>query len=810
MRNALILAGLVSAIIALSPFEAGAQNLLDQPESIVYDSTHNRYLVSNYGNGAIVQVERDLTQSYFNSDLMPMHNIAGLHIIGDRLFAAANSGINQGIAIFDLATGDMVTNLTVPGMMLINDITSDTSGYFYATDYEANCIYKIRLSDYNISTFVTSGLSAPNGILFDARNNRLLVISEDGYQNPLFSVSLQDSTLTTMVLLQLTNCDGLAEDDERNIYFSSWTTGAIYRYDPDFVNPREQISSGYGGPADIYFNKKLSEVAVPVFNSNRVKLLPLDVGDFTRVFNSDPVMGSRVSHGVSWTDFDDDGYYDLYLANRATPDGQANGLFQNIGEGGFSEITTGEIVNDISLSGTSTWGDCDNDGDLDVFVANGPNQANELYHNNGDGTFLKSSDGEIVTEIMGSPAASWVDYDNDGDLDLFVANTGNNSLFQNTGSSFIKVMDNAIVNESDDSYGACWGDYNNDGYSDLFVAHSGNLNNQLFSNNGDGSFIKVENRNIVGDGGESHGGSWGDYDNDGDLDLFVPNTSEISGGDNFLYNNNGDGTFTRITDGEIVNDGGYSYGSSWGDYDNDGDLDLYVANISWGESPGKDFLYRNNGDGSFTKITDCEIVDEIEDSYGAAWADYDSDGDLDLFVARAAGSGPAENGFYRNNCNDNNWIKVDCYGRASNAAGIGVKVRIKAVIDGEPIWQMREISAQTGYGGQNCLDVHFGLGDAATVDSVVILWPSGMVQYLTDVNVNQVLTFTDYLCGDANGDRQANVADAVFLVNYIFKGGPPPEVLDAGDANCEGEVNVGDVVYLISFVFKGGPEPCCP
>ena len=134
----------------------------------------------------------------------------------------------------------------------------------------------------------------------------------------------------------------------------------------------------------------------------------------------------------------------------------------------------------------------------------------------------------------------------------------------------------------------------------------------------------------------------------------------MSDENNFLYNNQGDGSFIKIASGDIVNDNGCSYGSSWADYDNDGDLDLFVANTTEGVSSGQDFLYQNNGDGSFTKVTDCEIVDEIEDSYGVAWADYNRDGSLDLFVSRTSGVEEADNGFYRNNGSDNNWIMIKC------------------------------------------------------------------------------------------------------------------------------------------------------
>jgi sugar lactone lactonase YvrE len=756
MKGLQFLIGLMVLLIGAIATEPMAQNLLNEPESVVYDSTMDRYLVSNFGNGAIVQIDNNGVQSYFNTELMPYYNVVGMHIKDGFLYASAN-GIYMGVKVFDLASGVMTGSIDIPGSFFLNDVTSDTSGYLYVTDFEANRIYKLRLSDYNVSTFVNTGAAIPNGLLFDAPNNRLLVGTHTSSNAYLKAVNLEDSTMTNVVDVGVQS-DGVTVDDEGNIYISTWVLNSVFRYDPDFSQPRVTVASGFTSPADIFFNKKYSSLIVPNYNANRVDIIPMDVGLFTRSWEMPPVIGGA-TYGAGWMDIDNDGYPDLYLANSLAPGGQANGLFHNNDGNGFSAVTTGEIANDPGFSYTSTWGDCDNDGDLDVFVANGPDQANRLYLNNGDGSFSAATEGEIVSDIGNSRAASWVDYDNDGHLDLFVANSGLNSLFKNTGTSFEKITDNAIVAEADEAHGACWGDYNNDGWADLFVALPDGQNNLLYTNNGDATFTRVTDRNIVGDGGHSCGGSWGDYDNDGDLDLFVPNMSNQN---NFLYNNNGDETFTRIISGAIVNDGGSSYGSSWGDYD----------------------------------------------TRGAAWADYDRDGDLDIVIARMSSTGEAENGFYRNNGNDNNWISVRCLGEASNGSAIGAKVRTRAVIGGEPVWQMREITAQSGMGSQIPLPVHFGLGDATSIDSLIIEWPTGLSQILTSVEVNQRLEITDYECGDANGDEQVNVGDAVFLIAYIFNGGPAPVPEIAGDANCDGGVNVGDAVYLIGYTFNGGPKPC--
>ncbi|MBN1559814.1 VCBS repeat-containing protein, partial [candidate division KSB1 bacterium] len=209
-------------------------------------------------------------------------------------------------------------------------------------------------------------------------------------------------------------------------------------------------------------------------------------------------------------------------------------------------------------------------------------------------------------------------------------------------------------------------------------------------------------------------------------DLFVANL----GDKNFLYANNGDGTFTKISDGALVNDESDSPCGSWGDYDNDGDLDLFVVNLGI-----NNFLYANNGDGTFTKITEAIIVYDEECSNGCSWADYDNDGDLDLFVSNSG-----NNFLYKNNGNSNNWINIQCVGTTSNTSAIGARVKVKANINGNPVWQLQEISGQTGFGSQNSLNVEFGLGDATMIDSIRIEWPSGLAQDWLNIAANQFLT----------------------------------------------------------------------
>jgi len=199
------------------------------------------------------------------------------------------------------------------------------------------------------------------------------------------------------------------------------------------------------------------------------------------------------------------------------------------------------------------------------------------------------------------------------------------------------------VNDNSRSTGGSWADYDHDGYLDLFVSNGNQnvQNNLLYLNDQTGSLIKIDTGAIVSDGGSSVGSTWGDPDNDGDPDLFVANRE---GADNFLYQNNANGSFTRIDTGDIVNDGGNSNISHWVDIDQDNDLDLFVINFL-----DTNFLYFNNGDGSFTKVdTGLIVTDPAGFSISGNWGNYDNDGDLDLFVCNG---GSQNNLLYQNNGN---------------------------------------------------------------------------------------------------------------------------------------------------------------
>lgn len=466
------------------------------------------------------------------------------------------------------------------------------------------------------------------------------------------------------------------------------------------------------------------------------------VANFSDISSNTNIYGHAKAH--SWLDYDNDKDLDLFLANGYYG-GMANYLLENIGNGNFKRIILDDIFSPCSggFSWSNAFGDYDNDGDPDIFVGNIMNGDCDgtlfLYKNNGDGTFEKLTD--LFPDRANAMGASWGDYNNDGFIDLCVADSGqNNYVYKNNGDgSFTKIYIGDASEDERFSSSCIWGDYNNDGFIDLFFTRRRGKN-ILYKNKGDGSFTKVTNDVIVNDEYESDDASWGDYNNDGYLDIFVVNscqqTSPYTPRPNQLYKNNGDETFSRVDNNIFNTDIRRSHGVSWGDYDNDGYLDLLIAN----SYPGyNNYLYKNNGDGTFIKITEDPIVIQQNESEGCSFADFNNDGFIDAFVGNWG-----SNEMFQNNGNNNNWINLQLEGIVSNKSAIGAKVRIRTTNNGTNLSQLRVVGAQTSGGhGQNSLNAEFGLGSATNIDEIKIEWPSGIIQVLENIPVNQFIIITE-------------------------------------------------------------------
>ena len=432
------------------------------------------------------------------------------------------------------------------------------------------------------------------------------------------------------------------------------------------------------------------------------------------------------------------------------------------------------------------FADYDGDGDLDIYLVNGTGPTNgrdkrtipssALYRNNGDGTFTDVTKIAGVGDPRWSTSAAFADYDNDGYLDIYVGNyvdfdeplvpvdfelkkyvkatstllpqpykSQPNSLYHNNGDgTFTEVGEiSGVAHENGKSLGVVFGDYDGDGDLDLYVVNDVSVN-KLFRNEGNRRFTDMSS-SIPLDGRRSvMGAIFGDYDNDGDLDVFSTHWQDDTCA---LYRNDG-GKFTDVTFqsglGEIYI--GYSgWGAGFFDYDNDGDLDIFAVNGYTSPSQGnfeacipqRPFLFRNNGDGTFTDVTNrsgMALRRKIA-GRGVAFGDYDNDGDVDILIS--VNNGRAI--LLRNEGgNRNNWLILKLVGRKSNRDGIGARVEL---ISGDLV-QVREVCAGSGYLSQSDLRVHFGLGKRSEAD-VRIRWPSGTVQTIKGLKANRIFTVVE-------------------------------------------------------------------
>jgi hypothetical protein len=352
-----------------------------------------------------------------------------------------------------------------------------------------------------------------------------------------------------------------------------------------------------------------------------------------------------------------------------------------------------------------------------------------VCYGNRDGTFTS-------TELPS--LAPWnfavADYDRDGFLDFYCSYA--NVLFRNNGDrTFTSMTSEEVCSLFLSSFGgALWADYDDDGALDMYCASHGRAGS-LYRNDGTGCFASIDSPVTQN---TAIAGGWGDYDSDGQLDLAIASF----GGSSFVYRNLGESLFEPAAIGQAIS-GNYN-SAAWADYDNDGFTDL----IFTGGYLHSNALYRNLGDGTFSRITVGGIVNNAlianGGTYGTLWFDYNNDGFLDIYITVGDDPGTVQtaNLFYRNNGNGNSWLRLKLVGTVSNRDGVGAKVRVQARYAGQTRWQRRDISGGDIINGNHSI-AHFGLGDATKAEVVRIEWPSGIVQELSQVPANQLLTVTE-------------------------------------------------------------------
>ena len=425
------------------------------------------------------------------------------------------------------------------------------------------------------------------------------------------------------------------------------------------------------------------------------------------------LIGTSGGQPGGWADVDGDGTLDLFIGMKA---GIANRLLLN-NHGVFKDIAAEAGLADLTDTRGMAWGDFDGDGQVDLYVGftKRSGAANKLYHNDGGGRHFTDVAEKMSVNVSGFETRQlvWVDYDNDGRMDLFVAfRDGPNKLFHNEGDRFRDVAKDMGVDDPRKTVGAVWFDFNQDGRIDVFCANQDGDKNGLWRNDGS-KFTDVASElgmeGIASGRLGSNGPSVVDFDNDGLFNLFVAGY-----GRNFLYKNDGRGKFAEVAEQMGVSGGDRATPSAWGDYDNDGRPDLYVSSYIDKPVNEKDFLYRNEG----TKFVD--VTPEPFRKHGAThmveWADYDKDGALD--VAFANNNPEGRNALYRNllprerAARSLQVMVLDSKGRAARA---GAEVRLyvagtRKVVGG------RIVDSGSGYTSQSQAPVHFGLGDVKKVD----------------------------------------------------------------------------------------------
>ena len=493
--------------------------------------------------------------------------------------------------------------------------------------------------------------------------------------------------------------------------------------------------------------------------------------------------------GAAFLDYNNDGLQDIYFVNGAAlpplaeklSDGDElprNTLYRNNGDGTFTDVAVAAGVADTGYGMGCAVGDYNNDGFPDLYVTNF--EANVFFRNNGDGTFTDVTTRTSTGDTRWGTSCAFVDYDNDGFLDLYVTNYVKYTiesdqvcmnkgvpvycdprlyegeldiLYHNNGDgTFTDVTESAGFSEATGrGLALAWGDYDDDGDMDAYIANDADRN-FLYRNNGDGTFTDVSSTAGVGfsEDGEAENGmgaDFGDYDNDGRLDLVVTNFQDQT---NTLYHNGGNGLFSDVSYASKIGTMSLSYlawGVSFCDYDNDGYQDLFIANghldenvqafnpTGFYEQPN--LLFRNNRDGTFDEVgVDSGSGMRLEKvSRGFAYADYDNDGDLDLLVTNLKDSP----NLLQNEGNQNTWLILKLIGTRSNRDAIGTRVKVTA----GNLTQIREVRSGSSYLSQNDMRLHFGLGKHRQVDRIEIRWPSGLQEHFEGIELNQILTLVE-------------------------------------------------------------------
>ena len=521
-------------------------------------------------------------------------------------------------------------------------------------------------------------------------------------------------------------------------------------------------------------SQKHSVITVPPASSDYFQEIGQEIGlDFIHSIGDGDLTNIVESSagGAAFLDYNQDGYIDLYICSGTWLEGLSDGekpdklpenhLYQNRRDGTFEDVTKKAGVGGPWYSMGVTVGDYNNDGYPDLYLSNyGPNV---LYKNNGNGTFTDVTKRAKVGGNEFSVGAVWLDYDNDGLLDLYVGNYLNfdpqykyyyapdgfpgpmaydsqkDILYHNKGDgTFEEVTESmGIIDQDGRAMGVGAADYDEDGYVDIYVANDHTLN-YLFHNEGGKKFTDRGTMSgtafsQAGEATVSMSVDFADFNNDCLLDLFVSDDTYCS-----LYKNEGNGVYSDksyISGIATACAQFVGWSSSFVDYDNDGDVDIFKTNGALKHLYGHEDQLFDNVDGEKFVDVSLDRGEYFNKEYvgrGACLGDYDNDGDMDVLIVNLNDHCR----FLRNNKgNQNNWLILHLIGTTSNRDGIGARIKISS---GNKV-QIAQRKSTTGYLSQNDPRIHFGIAKNETVEKIEIKWPSGKVQVLEDIKANQVL-----------------------------------------------------------------------
>ncbi len=531
-----------------------------------------------------------------------------------------------------------------------------------------------------------------------------------------------------------------------------------------------------------------------------------------------------MSGGAAAGDFDNDGWPDLYVTRIGAP----NRLFRNLTNGTFEEVGTLRGVALDSFSTGCAWADIDNDGDLDLYVlTTEPATRHYLFINDGTGMFTEQAiarGADITTSSAkrSSTSTTFGDYNRDGWLDVIVATWSPNTastggertyLLKNTGNgNFVDVTTSANLFYQD----VVWGfsprftDVDNDGWPDILIAADFN-SSKLYHNNQDGTFTDITSASNVATDENGMGATVGDFENDGDLDWFVTsiydsaatcdipaNSCNWGNSGNRMYANGGSGVFSDSTDFCGVREGYWGWGTTFLDYDNDGDADLTMTNgVNFPVTFDDPFNFNpvrfwdNDGTGQMTEISATLGLTDARSGKGILTFDYDHDGDQDIFVTNNRDT-PV---LYRNDIgNAKPWLQVQLQGFETNRSGVGARIYVYSTGTTNP--QMREVSASSNFMSHNDIVEHFGLSTATFADVVRVDWPlSGLTSIMRNIPSGQKITIYEPHAGDFDGDNLTTLDDAQAFTTCLA--GPSSNqsatLCRVGDMDEDSDVDLQDV-----------------